>query len=263
MSASAIATAARALHERGWLCLDAEDGGLLLSRGKRRGWTAAAADARVRVRLELGGCDPVTLARLAAGAGSRTRVVLRDRRAATEEICDPAAAGETAERLWGLGTVADAETAERLDASAAGDTAARPVGSAPTAALAIPPVVDVTVGILEVAVPELTAPAFLRLALPEGDPIDGARAAFLLVANADLHAAIGGWADGPGLAVDPADAEPAVLRRELAAVGEALRALGEPRIARSYLALCGPCHVTPPRAPVVTGPGAATDREPA
>jgi hypothetical protein len=105
------------------------------------------------------------------------------------------------------------------------------------------PIVDVTVGVLGVACPETDRPVFLRLETPAGDPVDRARARYLMLAAVQLQFAAPGWLDGPGLLVDAGSAEPA----ELYEVGQALRVLASEPIARSYLALVEgePSEATP------------------
>jgi hypothetical protein len=102
------------------------------------------------------------------------------------------------------------------------------------------PCTDVSLGTLVPALPPLDGPAFLRLARCAGPPLDGARAAFLLRARDQLRACATGWSGGPGVAVDPAAAEPGTLRREVVALHHGLEALGDPVVARSYLELCSP-----------------------
>jgi hypothetical protein len=105
------------------------------------------------------------------------------------------------------------------------------------AGLACPwPPVDVTIGVLGVAVPALEAPAFIRLA-PSVDPtVDRARAMYLRAAAARrLRSGRVGWVDGPGIATDPATAAPEVLRAELTEVGRGIALLDDERVARSYI----------------------------
>jgi hypothetical protein len=104
------------------------------------------------------------------------------------------------------------------------------------AAAAEVPAVDVTVGVLGVALPALSRPTFLRLGRPASPLVDRARAAYLGEAGAHLRAARPAWVHGPGLAVRPS-AAPAQLAAEVREVGRALDALGDERIARSYLQL--------------------------
>jgi hypothetical protein len=113
------------------------------------------------------------------------------------------------------------------------------------------PVIDLEVGVLGAAIPELSRPTFLRLARPvvpgsshrpgcapgqrPSHPVDRARAAYLESANALLGSARGTWHDGPGLVVEPTTVRCDRLRDEVFAVGHALLALGDERIARRYL----------------------------
>jgi hypothetical protein len=130
-------------------------------------------------------------------------------------------------------------------AAPAGPVAARTVADpaldtmADRLAVALP-CTDVSLGILAPALPPLDGRAFLRLARRAGPPIDGARAAFLLRAQARLRACAAGWSDGPGIAVDPVGVESETLRREVIALHHGLEALGDPVVARSYLELCPP-----------------------
>ena len=64
-----------------------------------------------------------------------------------------------------------------------------------------------------------------------------------------LRSGKGGWLDGPGLSVDPAKVDYDMLAQELFQVGHALSALGDERIADSYLELCGMHCNTQPRVP--------------
>jgi hypothetical protein len=136
------------------------------------------------------------------------------------------------------------------------DAAARPgpiVADAPAAGAWTPvaddagglpdvlPVVRHAPGGLGLAAPTLASPTFLRLAAPAGFEVDAARRAYLRRAGAACRAAIPGWLDGPGLAVDPRRADAAVLRRELDEVALAVDALGDPRVAASYLAAVYRC----------------------
>jgi hypothetical protein len=115
-------------------------------------------------------------------------------------------------------------------------------------------IVDVTVGVLAVVLPELEGPTILRLARPAGDLVDRARAAWLVAAGRDLQSVAGTWSDGPALAVEAAP-DRARLAAEVWEAAAALRALGEETVARSYLTL------TQPRAGGSDAPGAATRGE--
>jgi len=99
-------------------------------------------------------------------------------------------------------------------------------------------IVDVTPGVIATALPPLDGPTFLRLATPVGDPVDHAREAFLLRSEGQLRECVGAWLGGPGLIVQqPAAVDARALAREVHAVGNILRLLADPTIARRYLAL--------------------------
>jgi hypothetical protein len=108
------------------------------------------------------------------------------------------------------------------------------------------PVIDFASGVLATRVPPLAAPVFLRLAPPASALVDEARAAYLLAAAPALRAARAGWREGPGVAVEPGG-DRDLLGEEVHQVGLALRALGDERVARSYLEL------TQPRVPAASG----------
>jgi hypothetical protein len=99
------------------------------------------------------------------------------------------------------------------------------------------PAIDLPVGVLAATAPRLTGATFLRLAGCAGSAVDRARVAFLRAAAGGLRAAAPGWADGPGLAVEPATADPALLAAEIGAVARALALLADERVAASYLAM--------------------------
>jgi hypothetical protein len=162
---------------------------------------------RVRFTWPIPDTDPIALARLAVGGVLPGRIVVRARMAAIEGTC---AAGEVDRILERLACGWAPETSTRL------------------------PVVDFAPGVLGVHEPSVELPVFLRLATPETAVVDRARATYLLVANAGLGAAVGGWIDGAGMAV-----ERLPIATALHEVGRALRALGEEAIARSYLEVCG------------------------
>jgi hypothetical protein len=176
-------------------------------------------EGRLRLVRPLAGDDPVAFARLAARLPAPARVVLRDGVARVEWTCH---AAELAAAREALEVLASTESGRHL------------------------PVAEVAVGTLTANVTLPAVPAFLRLAPAAGTLVDRARATYLLVANAHLGPAVGGWLDGPGLVVEPT-ADLAALRRELLEVATGLRALGDERLARAYSALGTP---TEPCVPV-------------
>jgi len=97
-------------------------------------------------------------------------------------------------------------------------------------------------------VPPLVGPTFVRLAKPIGEPTDGARAAYMLIAGTQLSASgrrlgrcTAGWNDGPGILVaDPAATGARVLAALVHELGAAIRLLADPHIAASYLSLVEP-----------------------
>ena len=210
----ALATAGVVLRACGFRCAARADGGLTFTGPAGRGCVSAAPTGDLRLRYEPSAlaAEPIALARLAAVTLPPIRITLRAGVAAAEASCMPA------ELAGVLGML--------------GDPAAR-------AAL---PVEDLVVGLLAVAPPAVAAPVFFRLARAGNGPtcVDRAHACYLLVANARLRAARGGWIDGPGLAVDPSHPGREVLGAEISAIAEGLRALADPLVAESFLETCGP-----------------------
>ncbi len=105
------------------------------------------------------------------------------------------------------------------------------------------PTLDVTVGLMATVLPPLAPPVFLRLAPPVDDLVDRARSVFVSAANPDLRTCRADWRDGAGVLVERAAPDTRALAAEVHALGRALRALGDERIARSYLELMA-SHVT-------------------
>ena len=239
-AAAALRAAAAVLRAEGFSCAD-DDGGLCFSGPAGEGRIDEGSAGRVRLRYEIRGSqphsaagDPLALARLSARTPAPVRITLRRRIAVAEQTCrvaELAAALERMARLW-------METGPGM------------------------PLVDLTVGVLDVALPAVIAPVFLRLAPPCTDTVDRARATFVLVANARLRAGKGGWIEGPGLTVGTTNGDREPLREEIYAVGHGLRTLGDERVARSYLELCGMRHMTPTRVPAPSGRGATTEGGP-
>ena len=103
------------------------------------------------------------------------------------------------------------------------------------------PVIDLAVGVIATVVPALVAPAYLRFATDGGarDVVSRAKATCLLVANRRAAAGLRcGWLDGPVVRVDPARADPAIVRSTVGDLAAAIRALDDPHIAESFLDYC-------------------------
>jgi len=230
---SSLACARDSLRAEGCICSAADDGAAVLfcaPVGCGRITETPAGDVRLHFDVSAVADDPVVYARMSSRVGP-ARITLRHRTPVAVLTCPPAgiaAALRGIVSLW---------------------------GPAPHPAL---PVVDAAVGVLTEVPPVLTGPAFVRLGRPANTIIDRARATYLLVANARLRSGKGGWLDGPGLAVGP-ECGPQALGSELFEVGHALYALGEERIARSYLELCGMKTTTQPRGPTATDRAATTE----
>jgi hypothetical protein len=231
---SAIEKARRALLAAGCTCDAGEDGGFAFADARGRGRVDGASATTVGVALQLGPpCEgPLPLARLCARAPAGIRITVRDRRVVAAGSCLAEQAGVLFAHLVELRT------------------------HSPERAL---PVDDLAVGLFDVGLGDGAPPAFLRCDGEAGPEVDAARAWYLLYANGALRSGKGGWIDGPGLVLESAACDRAVLRRELLGVGQACRALRDGAIARSYLDLW--CLTRPSTRARVEPPGTETKGE--
>jgi hypothetical protein len=237
---NALAHARDLLRAEGCICSDAADGSLLFAGAVGRGRVGETAAGELRVHYDVSAVadDPLVYARMSSRSGP-VRITLCHRAPVAELRCPVTALTAALRGIVGLW--------------------------APDPCPALP-IVDLALGVLEAVAPPLVAPAFVRLfaataAPPAAPVVDRARATYLLTANARLRSGKGGWRDGPGLTVDPAYSDRTTLGGELFEVGHALQALGEERIARSYLELCGMKSTIQPRGPIISDRTATTKED--
>ncbi len=245
------------------VCEDTGPGSWRFSGALGRGHVSEESDGRVWLRYAVSAVvsDPLELARIASRVGP-ARIVLRHRSPVAELTCAveelPAALSTLVSICADNRLAGDREQRQPPVECESESAGCLSVVCCPSRVETgpVPPVIDVEVGVLAPIGLHLEAPAFVRLALPETPLIDTARATYLLVANARLRCATGGWCDGPGLTV-PARSESPRLAEELFEIAQGLRVLAEARVAQSYLDLCGLPDTTQPRDPT----GVATTAE--